>query len=98
MLPPNKSPPARDPSRKRALTAVPTRSGSPVALPEHHVDRAEDGGRIGQHVALAHEIHRLEVAEGGRADLAAIGFVRPVRDEIDAEFALGAFGGDINLA
>src|SRR5579875_1531011 len=31
---------------------------SSVHLPEHDVERAEDGGDVGQHVAPAHEIHR----------------------------------------
>src|SRR3546814_16231852 len=34
----------------------------------------------------------------GRADLAAIGLVAAVADQIDAEFALRAFGGDIDFA
>ena len=71
---------------------------SPVALPEHDVDRAEDGGGVGEHVALHHEVHRLQVAEAGRADLAAVGLVGAVGDQIDAELALGAFGRDIDLA
>src|SRR6187402_889687 len=38
------------------------------------------------------------MAEGGRADLAAIRLVAAVADEEHAEFALGAFGRDIDLA
>ena len=49
-------------------------------------------------MALRHEIHCLQVAEGGRTDLAAIGFVRPVADQIDAKFALGAFGRHVHFA
>jgi hypothetical protein len=45
-----------------------------------------------------HEIHRLKVAEAGRADLHPVGLVGAVRHEIDAELALGAFGGDIDFA
>ena len=56
------------------------------------------GNQIGQHVALAHEIHRLEVRKRRRADLAAIGFVRTIAHQIDAELPLGAFGRDIDLA
>ena len=44
--------------------------------PQHDIERAEHGGHIGQHVAFAHVVHRLRDAEGGRADLAAIGLVR----------------------
>src|SRR5438445_7329885 len=71
---------------------------SPVHLPEHDVDRAQHCGRVGEHVALHHEVHRLEVREAGRANLAAVGPVGAVGDEIDAEFALGALGRDVNLA
>ena len=35
------------------------------------------------------EIHGLEMGEAGRADLAAIGLVGAVGDQIDAELALG---------
>ena len=48
-------------------------------------------------MALAHEVHRLEVAERGWADFAAVGFVAAVADQIDPEFALRAFGRDVDL-
>src|SRR3546814_2569094 len=70
---------------------------SPVALPEHHVDRAQYGGRVRKHVAPRHHVHRLKVAERRRPDFAAIGFVGAVRHQIDDKFALGAFGRHINL-
>jgi hypothetical protein len=54
------------------------RERSPVDLPEHDVERAEDGGDVGQHVALVHEVHRLQMREARRADLAAIGLVGAV--------------------
>ena len=38
-------------------------TGSPVHLPEHDVDRAQHRGGVREHVALHHEVHRLEVAE-----------------------------------
>ena len=38
------------------------------------------------------------MAEPGRADLAAVGPVGAVRDQIDGKFTLGRFGRDINLA
>src|SRR3546814_8414316 len=40
---------------------------SPVTLPEHDIDCGEDRGRVRQHVALRHEIHRLQMAERGGA-------------------------------
>src|SRR5690606_18010992 len=76
--------------------ALPSRT-SPVALPENHVDRAENGSRIGQHVALRHEIHRLEMAERRRANLAAIWLVAAVADQIDTELALRALRGDVDF-
>ena len=49
-------------------------------------------------MALGHEVHRLQMAERGRPNLAAIGLVGAVADQIDAEFALRAFGRDIDFA
>ena len=73
-------------------------ANSPVTFPEHDIHGAEHRRRIREHVALHHEVHRLQMAERGRADLAAVGFVGAVGDEVDAEFALGAFGRDIDFA
>src|SRR3546814_7967200 len=56
------------PRRPRTILAVP----SPVALPEHDVDRADDRGGVGEHVALRHHVHRLQVRKRRRADLAAV--------------------------
>src|SRR5437762_12337589 len=75
---------------------VPARS--PVHLAEHDIQRAEDRRHVRQHVAAAHEVHRLEVGEAGRADLDPVRLVRSVGDEIDAELPLGAFGRDVDLA
>src|SRR3546814_15633539 len=61
---------------------------SPVALPKHHIDRADDRGRIRKHVALRHHVHRLQMRKRRRADLAAVRLVGAVADQIDAEFAL----------
>src|SRR3546814_7413852 len=69
-----------------------------VTLSENDVDGADNCCGIGEHVTLRHHVHRLQVAERGRADLAAIGLVAAVADQIDAEFALRAFGGDIDFA
>jgi hypothetical protein len=73
--------------------------GNPLALSvdltKH--EGAEDSRDVGQHVALAQQIHRLEVRKTRRAQLAAIRFVSAVGDEIDAEFALGRLDGCIDL-
>src|SRR5215475_10521350 len=71
---------------------------SPVHLPEHDVERAEDGRDVGKQVAAAEKIHRLKMRKARRADLALVGLVRAVGDQIDAELALGGFDGSINLA
>src|SRR3546814_17126532 len=60
------------------------------------IDCGEDRGRVRQHVALRHEIHRLQMAERGGAQLAAIRLVAAVGDQIDAELALGALGRDVH--
>src|SRR3712207_3492503 len=49
-------------------------------------------------MAAAQEIHRLEMDKARRTDFAAISLVGAVRDEIDAELALGRLDGRVNLA
>ena len=61
----------------------------PVDLPEHDVEAAQYGRDVGQHVAAVHEVHGLQVGKAGGADLAAVGTVGAVGDQIDAELALG---------
>src|SRR5690349_23414836 len=36
------------------------------------VDRAENGGNVGKHVAAREEIHRLQMRKAGRANLALV--------------------------
>src|SRR5450759_1141374 len=71
---------------------------SSVHLPEHHVDRAHDAGDVGQHVTAAEEIHRAQMREAGRADLALVRLVGAVGDQIDAELALGRLDRGIHFA
>src|SRR5688572_5177112 len=77
---------ALDPRLRRETAG----GASPVDLPEYDVDRAQHRGGVGEHVALHHEIHRLQMRKTGRPDLAAVGPVGAVGDEINAELALGA--------
>src|ERR1700752_3794136 len=56
----------------------------PIDLTKHDVEAAQDGGDVGQHVPAVHEIRGLEVGEAGGADLAAVGAVAAVGDEIDS--------------
>src|SRR5262245_26250671 len=71
---------------------------SSVDLPEHDVERAEDGGDVREHVAPAEEIHRREMREARRADLALVRLVGAVGDQIDAELALGRLDRGVDLA
>src|SRR5215467_8152244 len=71
---------------------------SSIHLPEHDVERAEHGGDVGEHVAFAEEVHRLQMREARRADLALVGLVAAVSDEIHAELALGRLDRGIDLA
>src|SRR3954449_132045 len=95
--PPDEAPTADRQARRRHLWWA-TAFRSPVHLPEHDVERADHGGDVGEHVATAEEIHRLEVGEARRADLAAVGLVGAVGDEIDAELALRRLDRRIDLA
>src|SRR5215468_4388564 len=72
-------------------------SYSPVHLPEHDVERAEDGRNVGQQVAAANEVHRLEMGEARSTDFALVRLVGAVGDEVHAELALRCLDGGINL-
>src|SRR2546430_2025075 len=85
-------------SARRRTAITPSLYVSSVHLPEHDVDRAQDRGDIGQHVAAAEEIHGREMSEAGRADLALVGLVGAVGDKIDAELALGRLDGGVDFA
>src|SRR5262245_27683408 len=71
---------------------------SPIDLSKHDVERAENGRDVGEQMALADVVHRLQMGETRRADLALVGLVGAVGDEVDAEFALRRFHRGINLA
>src|SRR2546423_10191198 len=71
---------------------------SAIDLPEHDVERADDRRSIGQHRPAAQEIHRLQMGERRRPDLALVGPVGAVRHQVDAELALGRLDRGIDLA
>src|SRR5262249_9562818 len=77
-----------------------TRDGarSAVHLTKYDIDGSENSGNIGQHVAAAQKIHRLQMRKTRRTDFAFVWLVGAVSDEVDAELALGRFNGGINLA
>src|SRR5262249_41025461 len=71
---------------------------SPVTPSEYDVLRADHRHHVGQHVAFHHLLQRGEMRETGRAAFQAIGLVRAVRHQIDAELALGRFDRRVGLA
>src|SRR5205814_1240598 len=70
---------------------------SPIDLSEHDVERAENGGDVGEQMAAADEIHRLQMGKTRRADLALVGLVAAVGDQIDAELALRRLDRGVDL-
>src|SRR5207237_2873635 len=88
-------PPQERPKRGQTGSAA---SPSPVDLSEHNIERAQDRGDVGQQMAPADEVHRLQMRKTGRADLALVGLVAAVGDEIDTELALGRLDRGIDLA
>src|SRR3990170_3486462 len=58
---------------------------SSVHVREDDVGTAQDGDDVGDLPAAHHLRERVEVAEGGGADLHPVRLVRAVRDEVDAE-------------
>src|SRR5947209_4882128 len=69
-----------------------------VDLPENDVERADDRNHVGEHVAAAHGVDGFEEIEARSANLAAIGLVGAVGDEVDAELAFRRLDGGVGLA
>src|SRR5213075_198316 len=69
-----------------------------VDLAEHDVERTDVRRHVGELVSSGHHVERLQVRETRRSDLAAIGFVGAVRDQVDAELALGRLDRSVGLA
>src|SRR6266487_6178442 len=72
--------------------------GSSVDLAEDNVDRAKNCRDVGEHVPAGEKIHRLEVREARRADLAFVRLVAAIGDQIHAELALGGLDCGVDLA
>src|SRR5262249_3089948 len=66
-------------------------------LAEYNIERADDRRDVGQHVPAAQKIHRLQMGERGRADLALVGPVGAVRHEIDTELPLWRLDRRVDL-
>src|SRR6266849_2799403 len=62
---------------------------SSVDLSKDNILSTNNRHGIRDHVAARHLVERSEVRKARRADLEAVGLVRAVRDEIDAELTFG---------
>src|ERR1700719_2156501 len=71
---------------------------SSVDLAEYDVHRADDRHDIGEHMAPAHEIGRLQKGKARRSYLAAIGPVGAVRNQIHPKLALWRLDRGVGLA
>src|SRR5260370_41238187 len=71
---------------------------SSINLPEHSIERSDDGGNVGQHVAARQEVHRRKMRKGGRADLALVGPAGPIRNKIHTKFTLGSLDRGADLS
>src|SRR5437763_6542493 len=69
-----------------------------IYLPKHDIERSDNGGDVGQHVAARQKVHRRKMRKRGRADLALVGLVGPVGDKVDTKLALGGLDRSIDLA
>jgi hypothetical protein len=82
----------------KPLSGQPRGERSAIDLAAYNVERADDRRDIGQHVPAAQEVHRLQMGERRRPDLALVGPVAAVRHQVDAELALGRLDRGIDLA
>src|SRR5262249_26925065 len=73
-------------------------ANSAIDLAEHDVERADDRRDVRQHVPAGQEIHRLQVGERRRPDLALVGAIGAVGDQIDAELPLRRLDRGVDLA
>src|SRR5215469_601523 len=79
------------------VAALATFAGLAVDFAEHDVERPHNCRDIGQHVAAGKQIHGLQVGEGGGADLAFVGAVGAVGNQVDTELTFRRFDGDVDL-
>src|SRR3981081_3763412 len=73
------------------------RACPPANLPEPEVGGADDRRDICKHVPATQEVHGLQMCERRRPDLAFVGTVSAVRDQVDTELALGGLDGGVDL-
>ena len=73
--------------RQRHVSQPTSARRSSVNIAQDKVDRPDDGDHVGDELVADHVRQRAEVAEGGGADLAAVGAVAAVADDVEAELA-----------
>src|SRR5499425_811589 len=71
---------------------------SPVELSADHVDGAEGGNDVGDHLALDHPRKGGHGRQARRTATHAIGSVAAVGDDVKAQLAVGAFRCEVRLA
>src|SRR5262249_39908492 len=65
---------------------------------EDDVERADDGGDVCEHVSAGQKIHGLKMGKGRRTDLALVGSVGAVGDQIDAELSFWCLDSRVDLS
>src|SRR5215510_2203483 len=70
---------------------------SPVAFPSDHVDHTESRNNIRYHVTFDHLVKGAHSDKAGRPHSDAIRFTAAVADDIEAQFAVSPFDGEIGF-
>src|SRR5215475_8946230 len=70
---------------------------SAIALTADHVDHTESRNNIGHHVTFDHLVKGAHGDKTGRAHSDAIGFTAAVANNIEAQFAVSPFHGEIGF-
>src|SRR5262249_989041 len=68
-----------------------------IDLPEHDIERSNDRGYVGQHVAATQKIHRLQVRKGGRTDFAFVRLIGAIGNEVDAKLTFRGLNRSVDL-
>src|SRR5688572_12779289 len=71
---------------------------STVQLSADHVHAAEGGDEVGDHLAFDHAVEGRHRWQTRGAAAHAVGTVAAVGDDVEAELAVGALGGEVGFA
>src|SRR6267142_1567666 len=71
---------------------------SPVDLAENYVLGPDDRHHVSEHMPLRHLVERRQMGKARRADLHAVGLVRAVGDDVNAEFPFRVLDCGVGLA